>query len=149
MSPRVKREIDAIGARSWAPLLAIGLFAIAFTPPGVVFLDNILNAAGPVLLAVLFFGALAKQGPLCRLVNMVWLRVGADLVQRLSQQLSLGPTSTYGGHWLLSLPFFFLAPALISYSGICWYGPLPMALLIQLGGSSLSPQASRARRQPR
>src|ERR1700722_995439 len=35
-----------------------------------------------------------------------------------------------------------------SYSVICWYGPFPIAL-IQLGGSSLSPQASRARRQPR
>ena len=36
-----------------------------------------------------------------------------------------------------------------SYSVICWYGPFPIAPLIQLGGSSLSPQASRARRQPR
>ena len=36
-----------------------------------------------------------------------------------------------------------------SYSVICWYGPFPIAALIQLGGSSLSPQASRARRQPR
>ena len=120
MSPRVKREIDAIGARSWAPLLAIGLFAIAVMPPGVVFLDNILNAAGPVLLAVLFFGALAKQGPLCRLVDMVWLqRLGLiSYSVYLWQQLSLGPTSMYGGHWMLSLPFFFLAPALISYFAI-------------------------------
>ena len=36
-----------------------------------------------------------------------------------------------------------------SYSDICWYGPFPIAPLIQVGGSSLSPQASRARRQPR
>jgi hypothetical protein len=36
-----------------------------------------------------------------------------------------------------------------SYSVICWYGPFPIAPLIQFGGSSLSPQASRARRQPR
>ena len=120
MSPRVKREIDAIGARSWAPLLAIGLFAIAVMPPGVVFLDNVLNAAGPVLLAVLFFGALAKQGPLCRLVDMVWLqRLGLiSYSVYIWQQLSLGPTSMYGRHWMLSLPFFFLAPALISYFAI-------------------------------
>jgi hypothetical protein len=36
-----------------------------------------------------------------------------------------------------------------SYSGICWYGPFPIAPLIQLGGSTCWPQASRARRQPR
>src|ERR1700722_7024318 len=40
-------------------------------------------------------------------------------------------------------------PTFGSYSVICWYGPFPIAPLIQLGGSSLSPQASRARRQPR
>jgi HicB_like antitoxin of bacterial toxin-antitoxin system len=36
-----------------------------------------------------------------------------------------------------------------SYSVECWYGPFPMAPLIQIGGASWSPQASRARRQPR
>ena len=74
MSPRVKQEIDAIGARPWAPLLALGLFAIAFLPPGLVVLGKILVAAGPVLLAILFFGALTKGGPLCRLVSLVWLQ---------------------------------------------------------------------------
>ena len=36
-----------------------------------------------------------------------------------------------------------------SYSVRCWYGPFPIAPLIQFGGASLSPQASRARRHPR
>ena len=36
-----------------------------------------------------------------------------------------------------------------SYSVSCWYGPFPIAPLIQLVGASLSPQASRARRHPR
>ena len=31
-----------------------------------------------------------------------------------------------------------------SYTVSCWYGPFPIAPLIQFGGSSLSPQASRA-----
>jgi peptidoglycan/LPS O-acetylase OafA/YrhL len=117
VSPRAKREIDAIGARPWAPLLAIGLFAIAFLPPGLLFLYKILVAAGPVLLAVLFFGALAKRGPLSHLIDLVWLqRLGLiSYSVYLWQQLSLGPAIVYEGNWLLSLPFFFLAPALISY----------------------------------
>src|ERR1700733_5187509 len=36
-----------------------------------------------------------------------------------------------------------------SYSVSCWYGPFPIAPLIQFGGSSLSPQASRARGPPK
>ena len=36
-----------------------------------------------------------------------------------------------------------------SYSVSCWYGPFPIAPLIQVSGASWSPQASRARRQPR
>ena len=90
MSPRVKGEIDAIAARPWAPLLAIGLFAAAFLPPGFLLLGEILDAAGPVLLAVLFFGALARRGPLCHLVNLVWLqRLGLHLIQRLSLAANL------------------------------------------------------------
>ena len=117
MSPRVKREIDAIGGRPWAPLLAIGLFAIAFLPPGLAVLGKILDAAGPVLLAILFFGALTKGGPLCRLVSLVWLqRLGLiSYSVYLWQQLSLGPAFEYGGGRLLSFPLFFLVPALISY----------------------------------
>ena len=120
MSPRVKGEIDAIAARPWAPLLAIGLFAAAFLPPSFLLLGEILNAAGPVLLAVLFFGALARRGPLRHLVNLVWLqRLGLiSYSVYLWQQISLGPTIEYGGNWLLSFPLFFLAPALISYFAI-------------------------------
>src|SRR5271165_1007810 len=36
-----------------------------------------------------------------------------------------------------------------SYSVSCWYGPFPMALLIQFCGVVWSAQASSARRQPR
>jgi len=36
-----------------------------------------------------------------------------------------------------------------SYSVSCWYGPAPMALLIQFCGVIWRSQASRARRQPR
>src|ERR1700722_12741490 len=44
---------------------------------------------------------------------------------------------------MLNLVSDFLQEVVGSYSDICWYGPLPIAPLIQLGGSSLSPQASR------
>jgi peptidoglycan/LPS O-acetylase OafA/YrhL len=117
MSPRVKREIDAIGARPWAPFLAVGLFAIAFLPPELAVAGRILDAAGPLLLAVVFFGALTKGGPLCRIVNLVWLqRLGLiSYSVYLWQQLSLGPAFEYGGGRLLSFPLFFLIPALISY----------------------------------
>ena len=117
MSPRVKREIDAIGARPWAPSLAIGLFAVAFLPPGFLLLGKILNAAGPLLLAVLFFGALGKHGPLRHLVNLTWLqRLGLiSYSVYLWQQISLGPAFVYGGGRLLSFPLLFLVPALVSY----------------------------------
>ena len=120
MSPRVKQEIDAIGARPWAPLLAIGLFAVAFLPPGLDFPGKILNAAGPVLLAILFFGALGEHGPLRHLVNLTWLqRLGLiSYSVYLWQQISLGPAFVYGGNRLLSFPLLFLVPALISYFAI-------------------------------
>ena len=118
MSPRVKEEIDAIGARPWAPLLAIGLFPVAFLPRG--HLTEIIDAAGPVLLAVLFFGALGKRGPLYHLVDLTWLqRLGViSYSVYLWQQISLGPAFAYGGNRLLSFPLFFLVPALVSYFSI-------------------------------
>jgi peptidoglycan/LPS O-acetylase OafA/YrhL len=120
MSPRVKREIDVIGARPWAPLLAIGLFAVLFVPPSFFFLGKILDAAGPVLLAILFFGALAQRGPLYHLVSLGWLqRLGLiSYSVYLWQQISTGSLTVYGGNWLLSLPLFFFVPAIISYFAI-------------------------------
>ena len=120
MSPPVKREIDAIGARPWAPLLAIGLFAVLFVPPSFFFLGEILNAAGPVLLAIPFFGALAQRGPLYHLVGLRWLqRLGLiSYSVYLWQQISTGPPIEYGRNWLLSFPLFFFVPAIISYFAI-------------------------------